>query len=339
MYFPRESIKLIRYLCVWRVNGSLVHLPNGLATELARVLAELIAARMPTQAASAWHKQLNAWREYQISLHNPQQKTLPIPETLWPLQAVFLPYPGKRSYGREELIFWELKLLGSSADHAFFLEAILPAMEEAGYTSDPRWKRHNSLWGRFDIDAVYIAKGPCWEPLAEAGRLNLHCRATPAQWTENHDDTSQQTPRTRLRWITPVDLNRAKILKPQFSTDEEIQEKNMENELGGEPLLTDVLNALTARLTQVLSMRNHLALEDFLNPEQQERLQTAFTLASGLLPQSHTLISAPSKQPGSLIGTQNFMPIPPDLLPYLDLAAILHIGAHTQFGCGTFVLT
>ncbi len=330
MYFPRKSIKLIRYLCVWRVNGSLVHLPNELARELARVLAELIVTHLPTRAASAWRKQLDAWHEYQKSLHNSQQKMPPMPETLWPLQAVLLPYPGKRSYGRGELIFWELKLLGSSADHAFFLEVILPAMEEAGYTSDRRWNCRNSLWGRFDIEAIYIAKGLRWEPLVEAGRLNLRSRVTPAQWAKNYDDTPQQTTRTCLRWITPVDLDYTKISKSRFSAGDESS--------GRHPLLTGVLNSLVARLNQVLSTKT-LVLEDFLNPRQEKRLHTAFTLASGTLLQSHTLINAPSKQPGHLIGTQDFMPIPPDLLPYLDLAAILHIGTHTQFGCGTFILT
>ncbi len=338
MYFPRKSIKLIRYLCVWRVNGSLVHLPNDLAIELARVLAELIAAHLPTRTASAWHKQLDAWHEYQKSLHNSsQQKILPIPETLWPLQAVFLPYPGKRSYGRGELIFWELKLFGSSADHAFFLEVILPAMEEAGYTSDRRWNHRNSLWGRFDIEAIYIAKGPRWEPLVKAGRLNLRCRTTSTQWAKNHDDTPPQTTRTCLRWLTPVDLDYTKISKSQFSA--EFQVTNAEDEPNdGPPSLLDVLNALTVRLNQVLSVKN-LVLEDYLTPKQEKRLHAAFTLASDILPQSHTLIGAPNNQPGRLIGTQDFMPIPLDLLPYLDLAAILHIGTHTQFGCGTFVLT
>jgi hypothetical protein len=42
--------------------------------------------------------------------------------------------------------------------------------------------------------------------------------------------------------------------------------------------------------------------------------------------------------PGEWIGAQLFARIPPRLLPYLELASVLHVGKHTHFGCGTFVL-
>jgi hypothetical protein len=47
---------------------------------------------------------------------------------------------------------------------------------------------------------------------------------------------------------------------------------------------------------------------------------------------------ADKSAPGRWIGAQTFAKIPPRLLSYLELAATLHIGKHTHFGCGTFTL-
>ena len=54
--------------------------------------------------------------------------------------------------------------------------------------------------------------------------------------------------------------------------------------------------------------------------------------------QEHTLEPAPRDWPGRWIGAQSFTKISPRLLPYLELASILHIGKHTHLGCGTFAL-
>ena len=43
-------------------------------------------------------------------------------------------------------------------------------------------------------------------------------------------------------------------------------------------------------------------------------------------------------QPGCWIGKQIFSLIPDHAIPYLILASIFHIGAHTHFGCGTFLV-
>ena len=52
----------------------------------------------------------------------------------------------------------------------------------------------------------------------------------------------------------------------------------------------------------------------------------------------YTLEPAPRDWPGRWIGSQSFMKISPHLLPYLELASILHIGKHMHLGCGTFAL-
>ncbi|MCX7707996.1 MAG: hypothetical protein N2204_08325 [Anaerolineae bacterium] len=52
-----------------------------------------------------------------------------------------------------------------------------------------------------------------------------------------------------------------------------------------------------------------------------------------------TLAPASKGWPGRWAGGQIFQRIPRRLLPYLELAAILHIGRYTHFGCGTFLLS
>jgi hypothetical protein len=55
--------------------------------------------------------------------------------------------------------------------------------------------------------------------------------------------------------------------------------------------------------------------------------------------QSSAFTAPPKGWPGKWIGKQFFSaPLPARLLPYLELASILHIGKDTHFGCGTFKL-
>ena len=58
-----NSIHLIRYLLVWRVNHSLIRLPSWLPVELSFVLGNIIAERLPTNQARPWRKALEAWHE------------------------------------------------------------------------------------------------------------------------------------------------------------------------------------------------------------------------------------------------------------------------------------
>ena len=96
---------------------------------------------------------------------------------------------------------------GEPRQPGLFLELILPTIEEAGSTADPLWKRAGQLWGYFDVDAVYVARGLQWEPLAQAGRLDLHYRPTSTQWAEGDFFCIPSAAQfKKLTWLTPFAL-------------------------------------------------------------------------------------------------------------------------------------
>src|SRR6516164_3956068 len=206
MWTSLEHIKVLRYLLVWRVNRSLVQLPPSFAADLSLVLGTIIADRLPTRKATPWRKALA--RRDTLGASGNQTGLVVVPEAAWPLEAVVLVYPGKRTYGQGEPILWELKLFGASADHGLFLETILPALEAASSTADPRWHARNTIWGRFDIQAVYVARGMHWEALVRDGRLDLRYRPSTTQWADGLTlDTARAHRYTRLTWVTPFDLD------------------------------------------------------------------------------------------------------------------------------------
>jgi hypothetical protein len=327
-------LRLLRYLCVWQVNSSLVRLAGPFWTlELTRVLGTLISERLPSRQAAPWRKALVA-----DTIAGPQS---PMPQRLWPLEAVLMRYPAKRTYSRGELLFWELKLFGDAADHDLFLELILPAMEEAGYTSDQRWQRHNGLWGHFDVYAVRVARGRHWEPLVEQGRLDLRYHPTPWQWTEDRQAPAPQPsvavirPRfRRVRWLTPFDPT----LPP-------INAAGRNGAGAGEADVPECLAHLLAlfllRLNELFgnTSGDPLDLPGQLNADEQDALAQALLQGADIRQRHHELESVRRSVPGRWRGTQVFEPVPPELLPYLDLASLLHIGGYTQFGCGTFLLS
>ncbi len=354
-----RSISLLRYLIVWRVNRSLVQLPRCLSTSLSFTLGTIIAERLPTQQARDWHKALAAWKSPEAVepvgplLPPPRSQSTakgkadreaqelpaleegPFPETGWPLRSVLLPYPAKRAYGQGELILWELKLLGPDADHGLFLEIILPAMEAAATTSDERWHRPRTLWGRFDIHAIYVAHGPRWEPLVRAGRLDLNYQPAPTQWAEGLPAFSEnlplgETPKApwrQLNWVTPFALADSGAGK--------------DGSAAAPPSLDRLLDAFLARLPAALpGKRSTVEQARALLPA--EELAAAMQEAAGVplaAVQHQALTPAPKGWPGHRAGVQTFKRIPPRLLPYLELAAILHVGRYTHFGCGTFTLS
>ncbi len=325
-----NPVSLIRYLIVWQVNSSLVQLPRYLPTELSQTLGLLIANRLPTQQARDWRKAVAAWEQSAVAAaaddrRRPPTASRPIPDVTWPLESVLFVYPGKRAYGLGETILWELKLLGDSADHGLFLEFILPAMEEAATTTDPRWQRPYSLWGHFDTRAIYAARGARWEPVVSDGRLNLDYRAVATQWAEGLTLGSDLTRRLqRLTWITPFDLTQPRVSdSPQRSPKSSI--------------LHNILDALMERMTLFLPGKRRVAADAWalLNSDEQTALWLALEQT---LPQRSLLDPAPRDWPGRWMGAQMFKTIPPRLLPYLELASILHIGRQTHLGCGTFRL-
>ncbi len=331
-----KHIKLIRYLLVWKVNSSLVRLPDCLSLEISQVLGTIIAQSLPTKQASQWQKAMGSRNNTHVGdAKNKQANTL---EIEWPIGAVLSVYPGKLTYGTGEVILWELKLFGDWADHGFFLRVILPAMEEASYTTDLRWNRRNGLWGHFDIYAAYVAQGRQWKPLVNDGRLNLRRRINPIQWTEGLDlDPALKKVYFCLDWLTPFSLKDIQLTASAISVLGNIQEGMYDSTLN----LKGILEILIYRLSQLIPGRYN-APEDVLNiltPKEQSSFFEVMEQAGQVPVISKNLKMAPSNWPGCCIGKQIFGPIPLSIIPYLELASILHVGRHTHFGCGTFTLT
>jgi len=332
-----DSTNLIRYLLVWRVNSSLVRLPLHFSVELSSVLGKIIAERLPTSEARCWRKFLAAWGEHRDEASS-RGKKFPksIPEVSWPMESVLFVYPGKTTYGHGELILWELKLIGDSADHGFFLEVILPAMEEASYTSDPRWNRPNRLWGRFDIQSVYVARGESWEPLVSDGRLDLRYRATPIQWKEGltfglGSERRYKHP-TRLVWLTPFDL------RPGSGGEGHAPAMRMEEDFGEIPPLQCILEALVHRICSSTPGPRNASHDTIMRMEGQSSIHDVIEQMDHVPILRSDLKRSPKGWPGHWIGTQVFSSIPSPIIPYLELASILHIGRYTHLGCGTFTL-
>ena len=326
MYPFTSPIDLVRYLVVWRVNSSLVWLPRCLPAEISQVLGTTIAERLPTREAAPWHKALAPWDE-----HKGQERRA-VSQASWPIESVLFVYPGKRTYGQGELILWELKLLGESADHGLFLEVILPAMEQVAIAFDPRWHHQNSLWGQFTIQAVYAARGHRWEAIVQAGKLDLNRRVTPTQWADGLTaDAKPEQLFDRLTWLTPFDLAAAGKRTPG-------RKKIPADQV---PTLQTILQALVARMAILLPGKHHTVDDvwNSLGTEDRSSLQKAIEDANRIPVHHHKLGRAPAGWPGCWQGTQSFPFIPPSTLPYLELASILHVGKQTHFGCGTFSIT
>ncbi len=324
------SVNLLRYLIVWRINSPFVWLPKNFAAELSLALGTIISNRLSTNEAGPWRKALAPLQEYdEHERANPRKHHKAIPTHPWPIAATLLPYPGKITYGKEELLLWELKLLGESADHGLFLELLLPAMEEAGYTSDPRWKKKNRLWGNFEVHNVFVARGPRWEPLVREGKLDLRYRPTPAQWQEGLTFAAQGSRIfDTLTWLTA------------FAHDEHAMNENVKKR---SVLIVasaqDILESLLWRVAELLPGRFNTPAQVLtsLNADQLAAWQAAQTEAANLIVRHHDLQPPRRYDLGEMIGTQKFSAaFPPTLLRYLELAAILHVGKFAHYGCGTF---
>ena len=330
-WLPPQSFKLIRYLCWWRVNSSLARIPGPhFGVEVAKVLGNLIAERLPTRQAASWYKLLN-----ELPFNKRQPFSIQIPEKLWPIDIVILPYPCKQTYGEGELVLIEFKLFCEASDHDLFLEILLPAMEEASYRKDPRWTVPNGLWGNFDVGAVYVAGGGGWYPLVSGGRLDLRYRPSPWQWSEAQDGVCRRMKIWRkFVWIHSFDLDspHTVVKSPAKKTHSPGQ--------GVCFALSRILEALLVRLNYLLQDAHGypLGVLDLLDEDEREWLEIALDHGENVLHGLHDLSPSPSGLPGRWMGTQKFPYIPAMFIPYLDLAAILHVGRHTQFGCGTFVL-
>ncbi len=338
-----KPINLIRYLIVWRVNRSLVWQPKCLSAEISLVLGAIITNRLPTREARSWRKALAPWEAYQVESSTNKKKSKAVPEVLWPIEAVLFVYPGKLNHGQGELILWELKLLGEHADHGLFLEVILPAMEEAGSTADPQWHHQHNLWGCFDVHSVYVARGTHWEPVVKAGKLDLSYRATPTQWADGLTfGVNSERTFNRLTWLTPFDLVAEAGVEDKTAASSTRSPSHKQGIPPYEtPTLQGILEALMARMTVFLPGKYNTPGDVWraLSPEEQSSLQDVIEQVYHIPVRRKDFELAPKHCPGRWTGTQTFSSIPPAVIPYLELASILHIGRQTHFGCGTFMVT
>jgi hypothetical protein len=325
MWFSKR-IRLLRYLFACRLNSSQAVFSGYPAVELSLILGHAIADRLPAVQARQWRKALGDWKDRgAASLAQVNKNELP--SMPWPIESVILFYPAKHIYGQGEIILWELKLFGDAADHNMFLEAILPSLEEIGYRLDPRWHYKNCLWGHFDIHSIYVAHGSQWEPLVENGQLNLRYQATPFQWAEGLNfNEPWKRPHDLLTWVTPFDL-----------------EKNKQREAPRRPApsLRSILDGFVARVSVLLAGKFALPehLWELLPEDQAQDLKKALEFSARIPVLQHEISNTPYFYPGDWQGQQTFSTTIPDVIrPYLTFAAIFHVGRHTHFGCGTFVL-
>ncbi len=374
MWSFKTPINLLRYLIVCRVNTGKVWLPRPFSVELSSVLGEIIAGRLSTADSRVWRKALAPLKEYRghIQEFRKQRKRIqePLPDFHWPMDVVFLPYPEKMIYSKGEPIVWELKLFGKDADHGFFLEVILPALEEAGYRTEPDWERTFNLWGHFDVTDVYVARGTTWEPIVQEGRLNLKYTPSPTQWMEGlHPDSRFTHPYIQVHWYSGIELPRELwqpfiVGKPPSPSTESvsgepenaspaISEGDPSDTQGSPGVPSDpakkddlsprpekVLGALAARLIQFLPRRKALqaGIENVLADEELERFYTALEQARQVSLIHNQLHKRQMIFPARWEGTQVYSRFTLPLIRYLELASILHVGQYTHFGAGTFFL-
>ena len=325
-------LNLIRYLFILNVNSSLVWLPKWPSIELSLVLGNTIADQLPTTQARPWKKALAACNIYGRKLRSEKKKRENIPESPWPIDAILFWYPVKRTYGQNERILLELKLVGQCADHGLFLEVILPAIENIGKVPNSRWHYTNCLWGHFDIQSVYTAKGTQWKPLVKNGRLDLRYKVNPSQWSQGLKfDIASSNAIDRLTWLTPFELKKCGINNRQLK-------KNSSQKV---PSMTCIMEEIVQRMSSII-LGKYATRDDFLEILESDVLlswREAMEQASHIPLLRHDITKAPSDIPGQWIGSQTFATfIPTSIIPYLEFGSIFHIGKYTHYGCGNFVM-
>lgn len=332
MFFTQ--LNLIRYMIVCRINSPIAYFLNYPSFDLSIVLGHAIAERVSVSDARKWNKSLSIWKDYGGSSLKTSRKFDRLPPNPWPIEAVLVSHTCRRNLGQGELVFFEIKLMGDSADHGFFLEAVLPSFEEIGHTKDRRTQYSNCLWGNFDIHAVYAAKGNKWEPLVKDGNLDLKYHASPVQWAddfyfyESIGFTKSYTQKHTLNWINPFELKNTRTKKKgrrRFNP----------------PSLRLILDSLIERITILLSGKfpDPDKFWSMLNTKEKENLEKALSISSTMPVITNRFNPESSFYLHRRTGTQTFSTIIPDsICPYLTLASILHIGKHTHFGCGTFII-
>lgn len=328
-------ISLLRYLFVCRVTASLARTNGNPAVALSRILGSAIADRLPTVDARPWHKSLAAWDAFRTEDRGAKKLVFvgrhrysDVPPDPWPIAAAICFYPAKKSFGKGEPVLWELKLMGNSADHGHFLEVILPAVEEIGYRLNSEYASPNSLWGSFELKEVYVAHGARWAPLVANGQLDLRYQPTSTQWSDGwarRFDPNRTY--SRLSWLAPFSM---KVSVGDYRRMVKV------------PSIRNILDSWIERMAVLIAGRNAPpeAFWDLLSEAEADALRAAFVHADTVPMSRYELRSVPVPWPGRWAGRQTFtLPISGDLIPYLALASLFHVGEYTHYGCGTFLLS
>jgi len=317
---------LLRYLFVWRVHRPAVRFRTPAPADIACTLGCHIADRLPSVQAKPWIEALSFAKSTIFQFD--RKSGISLIENPWPLSAAILVYPVKHFYGQDELIFWELKLMGQSADHSLFLEIILPAVESLSQKSVGLHSNRFSVWGSFDIQSVYVAKGHHWVPLVDSGKLDLRRRYSTRMWCKDlHFNHRLGLPLKRLEWMTPVCLPLLPDRKPSQKVTA--------------PQLKHILDAWLIRASQLILGRwgTPEKLIAGMDDDTRRDWLEAIELARQISVLRAELVSSPKYGKNMREGAQYFMtPVPEKLIPYLNLAAIFHVGQFTHYGCGTFAL-
>jgi hypothetical protein len=321
--FFMHSIKLFRYLIAFRVNTPMVRLPLDFSASISRILGYAIADSLSTRDARLWHKHLDVNK---LNLFQRPAIEDPYPENPWPVNAVILPYTNKRNYCQGEIIYWELKLIGDSADHGFFLEAIIPAMEKLGYTEQNIPQSRMSLWGHYDILSVWVANGSKWEPLINDSQLNLRYNPKPLQWNTHLTEDyyhKEMLKQNHLIWLRPFefDIQDVSQMKDKFI-----------------PEMQSIIESVVRRWNYFTSSRIRKEIWDVVPSHLLIEVKKAWEIACNMRIISYNLSPALRNEPGLWYGELTYENIPVFLMPYLDMAAIFHVGKKTHYGCGTFAI-
>lgn len=322
--FFMHSLKMLRYLIAWRVNTSLVRLPINFSAVLSKTLGNAIADLLSTKDSRQWRKSIDIERQQQFNASTIQPDNYP--ESLWPIHAILLPHTLKRNYGVNEIILWELKLLGDSADHGFFLETILPAMEQLSCGEIPDRRSRINVWGHFDIHNIWIANGNVWDPLISDGNLNLRYHPKLLQWKSHINEQTyckEMTKRKRLVFIRPFAFDHENIshIKDQFLPD-----------------MSKIIESVIRRWSFFTSGNIKQDLWDLVPPSIIVEVRKAWETSCMMRIHSSLISPALNDEPGLWKGELMYEEIPFFLLPYLDMASIIHIGKKTHYGCGTFTM-
>ena len=157
--------------------------------------------------------------------------------------------------------------------------------------------------------------------------MDLRYRASPTQWSDGLTfGVSLKQTMDHLVWVTPFDLHTTQNTPSTMTINQSV------------PYLPDLLEALAERMSVFMPGKSHAAIWDVLSPYDQTVLRNAIEETTQIPILKHNIEPSPNGWTGRWMGSQKFFKIPDLLIPYLELASVLHIGRQTHFGCGTFLL-